>query len=144
MAKSVKLQVITPDKLFYEGDIELVIVKTLSGEEGFMANHSWACKLLDISAIFIREAGSKEFLTASVSGGFVDIMEDIIIYTDAAEWATEIDTDRAFATKAEMEAWLSEHEDDDEDSDDVVKAKERISRQKSRIRIAQEIGQKRR
>ena len=48
MANSVRLEVITPSKLFYRGEVELVIVTTLDGDEGFMAGHVWACKLLDI------------------------------------------------------------------------------------------------
>ena len=55
MAKSFKLEVITPSKLFYKGDVEIVIVRTLEGEEGFMADHSWACKLLDVGELwFLR------------------------------------------------------------------------------------------
>ena len=86
MVRSVKLQVITPSSLFYEGEIELVIVKTLTGEEGFMAHHAWACKLLAEGKLRIREAGTKGLKTAMISGGFIDVMEDIVIYTDAAEW----------------------------------------------------------
>ncbi|MBR5088014.1 MAG: hypothetical protein IK093_01160, partial [Ruminiclostridium sp.] len=37
MAKKVNLEIITPSKVFYRGDVELVIVRTLSGDEGFMA-----------------------------------------------------------------------------------------------------------
>ena len=48
MAKTIKLEIITPSRLFYRGDIEMIIVPTLYGEEGFMANHSWATKLLDV------------------------------------------------------------------------------------------------
>ena len=47
MAKSVLLEVITPSKLFYKGEVEIIMVRTASGEEGFMAGHTWACKLLD-------------------------------------------------------------------------------------------------
>ena len=37
MAKSFRLSIITPSKVFYEGDVELLVVPTLEGEEGF--NH---------------------------------------------------------------------------------------------------------
>jgi F-type H+-transporting ATPase subunit epsilon len=89
MANSVKLEVITPKELFYENEIELVIVRTMTGEEGFMANHSWACKLLSAGEMYIQEVGSgpKEFKIASVSGGFIDVKDDIVIYADTAEWS---------------------------------------------------------
>ena len=50
---SVKLEIITPSKLFYRGEVDLVIVTTLSGDEGFMAGHCWGCKLLDIGELWI-------------------------------------------------------------------------------------------
>jgi len=144
MANTVKLQVITPSKLFYEGDVDLVIARTLAGEEGFMAHHAWACKLLDIGALWIREPGTKEFKEAAVSGGFIDVMEDIVIYTDAAEWSTEIDTVRALDTKARAEEWLSAHQGADEDPEEIEKAKEIIHRQESRVHVAEVAGKRRR
>ena len=143
MAKSVRLQVITPSKLFYEGDVELVIAKTLSGEEGFMANHSWACKLLDTGELWIQEAGSKDFIEAAISGGFVDIKEDIIIYTDNAEWPTDIDTERAQNARAKAEQWLSEHSGADENPDDIALAKANLQKQIVRVKAAAHDGHRR-
>jgi len=94
MAKSFKLKVITPERLFYEGEIEMVIVRTLLGDEGFMANHLWACKLLDTGVLRIKEAGAREFKIAAITGGFVDVKGDVVIFTDAAEWPDEIDMER--------------------------------------------------
>ena len=89
MIKSTKLHVVTPTNLFYEGDVEIVIVNTHKGEEGFMANHTWACKLLTAGKMWIKEPGSKTLKAAMISGGFIDVMEEIVIYTDSAEWAGE-------------------------------------------------------
>jgi len=143
MADSVKLQVITPSKLFYEGDVDLIIARTLVGEEGFMARHAWACKLLDIGALWIRESGVKEFKEAAVSGGFIDVMEDIIVYTDAAEWSTEIDTERARGTLEWAEKWLVEHQDTDEDPENIGIAKEIVHKQASRLQVAEAVGRRR-
>ncbi len=94
MAKTFKLEVITPERLFYEGDVEMVIVRTLVGYEGFLAGHTWACKLLGTGIMRIREPGAKEFKTAATTGGFIDIKDRITIFTDAAEWPEEIDIAR--------------------------------------------------
>ena len=53
MVNSVKLEIITPSKQFYSGEVEMVIVKTPTGEEGFMANYSWATKLLEVGPLWI-------------------------------------------------------------------------------------------
>ena len=137
MAKSVNLQVITPSKLFYEGDIELVITRTLTGEEGFMAGHSWACKLLDVGELLIQEAGVKEFKTAAVSGGFIDVKKDIVIYTDAAEWAGDIDVERAHAAKERDEEWLAENKDaEGVDAEILERTQVNLSAQKIRLKVA--------
>ena len=99
MANSVRLEIITPSKKFYQGDVELVIVRTLEGDEGFMKGHAWACKLLDIGEMWIQEKGAAKnsYKVAAIAGGFIDVKDTIIIYTDAVEWAEDIDMERVNA-----------------------------------------------
>lgn len=66
-----------------------MIATTPFGTEGFMANHSNLCKILDAGKLRIKEAGSAddEWLVASAAGGFIDIQErEVVIYIDNAEW----------------------------------------------------------
>ena len=87
MGKTFKLEIVTPEMVFYTGDVEIVVVRTLLGEEGFLADHVWVCKLLDSGELRIREPGSKEHRLANISGGFIDVHGDVLIFTDSAEWA---------------------------------------------------------
>ena len=135
MAKSIKLDVITPSKRFYSGDTELVIARTLLGDEGFMAGHSWACKLLDYGELWIQEAGQKDFRVAAVSGGFVDVKDSIIIYTDAAEWSDEIDTDRCINIKEQAESWLCSEQE--HDPNEITKAQIAIKKDIVRMNVAE-------
>ena len=140
MANSVKLEIITPSKVFYRGQVELVIVTTPEGEEGFMYGHSWACKLLAIGSLWIQEkdAAKDEFRAAAVAGGFIDVKDSIIIYTDAAEWADAIDMERVLSEKAKAEDWLVHHEHErDADPNDVIKAKIAISKALARSHVAE-------
>ena len=107
MAKTINLEVITPSRRFYKGDVELVIVRTLEGDEGYMAGHTWACKLLDVGELWFKEPNNSEYRVAALSGGFVDVQDDIVIYTDDALWADDIDEKRAKAEKEKAEDWLS-------------------------------------
>jgi F-type H+-transporting ATPase subunit epsilon len=95
MAKTFKLEVITPERMFYQGDVEMVIVRTLLGYEGFLANHAFACKILGTGILRIKEAGGKDFLYASTTGGFIDVKNRVTIFVDAAEWPDEIDLERS-------------------------------------------------
>ena len=87
MAKSFKLEIVTPERLFYSGEAEVVVVRTLSGEEGFLADHVWACKLLGSGELRFREPGSGEHRLANISGGFIDVHGDVMVFSDSAEWA---------------------------------------------------------
>lgn len=132
MPKSMMLEVITPSKLFYKGEVELVIVRTLTGDEGFMAGHTWAVKLLDAGELWFQEAGSKDFKVAALAGGFVDVKENIVIFTDAAEWPEDIDVARALSEKAKAEDWLTHPSDDDSE---IARAKIAISKSLTRMHV---------
>ena len=138
MANSVRLEVITPSKLFYRGEVELVIVTTLDGDEGFMAGHVWACKLLDIGELWIQEKGAakNEWRVAAVAGGFIDVKDSIVIYTDAVEWPEDIDMERVLSEKAKVEDWLGKHPDADEDSAEMQNAKRMLAKAETRTNVA--------
>ena len=145
MAKTVKLEIITPSKLFYKGEVELVVVKTLTGEEGFMAGHVWACKLLDAGAAWIQETGTAEMKVACLSGGYIDVEDSIMIYTDAAEWHNEISVDRANMKMEEAKEFIAEHGNPKPGEDvDVDRARWVIEKSKARLAVAASGGKRKR
>jgi F-type H+-transporting ATPase subunit epsilon len=130
------LDIITPEKLFYRGEIELVIARTLTGDEGFMANHTWACKLLDTGELWIQEAGAKDFRIAALSGGFIDIKDKFTIFADYAEWPEEIDVERAKKSGARAEEWLKAHPRATDNEQEILKARVDLSKAHTRIGVA--------
>lgn len=144
MSRLVKLEIMTPSKVFYRGMVRMVIVRTLEGDEGFMAGHSWACKLLDIGELWIQEetenAQDDGWRVAACAGGFIDVQDSIIIYTDAAEWSTEIDIQRVMQEKKSAEDWLSK--DTKHDPNEVERARIAIAKSMTRMNVAE--GGKRR
>lgn len=88
--KGVLLEVITPREMFYSGQVELVVVPTIEGEEGFMAHHVWCVKLLaEKGRVKIREVGAKNLKLIDIKGGHVDIKDRFVVYTDEAVWTEE-------------------------------------------------------
>ena len=140
MSKLVKLEVITPSKVFYRGKVRLLIARTLEGDEGFMAGHSWACKLLDIGELWILEEdkgsyNDDDFRVAAIAGGFIDVKDSIIIYTDAAEWSEDIDMDRVLSEKVKAEDWLT-HETK-HDPNEIERARIAIAKAITRMNVAE-------
>ncbi len=139
MANLVHLEVITPSKKFYEGSVRMVICNTLSGEEGFMANHAWACKLLAVGEIWIQETDGGEFKCAAVSGGYIDVKDQILIYTDAAEWSEDIDMERALSLKESAQAFLDAAGGEDtteKDEAEIERARFELAKAITRMNVA--------
>ena len=85
--KSFLLEVITPRELFFSGEVEMVIVRTLDGEEGFMKNHQWCVALLaDEGKLQIRLPGESEKKTAWMKGGHIDVKDKTVVYAEEAGW----------------------------------------------------------
>lgn len=139
MSKLVKLEIMTPSKVFYRGMVKMVIVRTLEGDEGFMAGHSWACELLDVGELWIQEENENSqddgWRVAACAGGFIDVQDNIIIYTDAAEWSTEIDIERVLNEKKNAENWL--RTDTKHDPNEVERARIAIAKSLTRMNVAE-------
>ena len=97
-----KLQILTPDKLFFDGETDNVIVRTTVGDKGILARHEEYVAALPIGKLKVRINGS--FRTAAVSEGTVKVSKDkTVILVQSCEWADEIDLDRANAAKQKAE-----------------------------------------
>lgn len=143
-SKKFLLEIVTPEKFFYRGEVEIVIARTLSGEEGFMAGHTWACKLLGTGELWFREADAKEYKLAAISGGFIDVRGDILIFADSAEWPDDIDVERANAAYAREQEWLEKHGLQDYGHEEIEARKAAVRRAVNRQKVASGGGVSRR
>lgn len=85
--KSFMLEVITPREMFFAGEVEMVIVTTRDGEEGFMKNHQWCVALLaEEGRLQIRLPGESEKRVAYIKGGHIDIKDRTVVYAEEARW----------------------------------------------------------
>ncbi|HIV61471.1 MAG TPA: ATP synthase F1 subunit epsilon [Candidatus Butyricicoccus avistercoris] len=109
------LKVLTVDRVFFEGDVERIVVRTTQGDVGILPNHVKYLAALGIGGLTIIADGKTR--TAAVAGGFVDVSkEQTVILARTCEWADEIDISRAESAeeraKAKLQQKLSEHEQD--------------------------------
>ena len=109
------LKVLTVDRVFFEGDVERIVVRTTQGDVGILPNHVKYLAALGIGGLTIIADGKTR--TPAVAGGFVDVSkEQTVILARTCEWADEIDISRAESAeeraKAKLQQKLSEHEQD--------------------------------
>ncbi len=92
------LKVVTPDKLFFEGEIDMLVARTIEGDVGILLNHSPLVTILDIGRLVIKDGDERKI--AACAGGYIDVRNNnITVVSDACEWEEEIDLNRAERAK---------------------------------------------
>ena len=99
---TMKLEVITPERSFYTGDVTFVELNTTEGEVGIYARHIPMTMIIAPGVLTITEEdGIKK--KAALLKGFVEVTETTMsILAEVAEWPEDIDVERA--KKAEERA----------------------------------------
>ncbi|MDR0197747.1 MAG: ATP synthase F1 subunit epsilon [Oscillospiraceae bacterium] len=89
------LKIITPDKIFFDGETENVIVHTTVGDKGVLARHEPYIAALPIGKLRVMVNGA--YRVAAVSSGTIEVKEtgDTLILAQSCEWGDEIDVFRA-------------------------------------------------
>ncbi|MBO6301293.1 MAG: ATP synthase F1 subunit epsilon [Ruminiclostridium sp.] len=104
-----KLQIITPDGMFFDGMTENVIVRTTVGDKGILARHEPYVAAITISKFKVKIDG--EFRYGAISSGVIKVSRDkTVILAQSCEWADEIDVDRAVRAKELAESRITEYE----------------------------------
>ena len=88
------LEVITPERRLYEDDVDMVIAPGSEGYLGILPHHAPLFTTLGPGEFRVKKGGVEEAL--AVFGGFMDVRGNrVVVLTDAAEPAEEIDSRRA-------------------------------------------------
>lgn len=88
------LQIVTPDGLIYDGKAERVVVRTITGEVGILANHIDFVTALGMGQARILMDGAVR--KAACIGGMLTVANgEVKIVATTFEWAEDIDLPRA-------------------------------------------------
>ncbi|TMC45333.1 MAG: F0F1 ATP synthase subunit epsilon [Chloroflexi bacterium] len=88
------LEVITPERKVYEEDVDMVVAPASEGYVGILPHHAPLFTTLGPGEFRVKRGGVEEIL--AVFGGFMDVRADrVVVLTDAAEHAEDIDATRA-------------------------------------------------
>lgn len=106
MAEKFKLSIISPDRVFTEGEAEFLEFTSTEGELGIYAQHIPLTTILEPCVMKIHNEG--EVKKAAILGGFVEILKDkITVLAEDAQWPDDIDVARAKAAKKRAEDRLT-------------------------------------
>ena len=128
MAEKFKLSIISPDRVFTEGEAEVLEFTSTEGELGIYAQHIPLTTILEPCVMKIHNEG--EVKKAAILGGFVEILKDkITVLAEDAQWPDDIDVARAKAAKKRAEDRLTAKQE----GTDMLRAEAALKRAIARI-----------
>ncbi len=128
---SFKLNIVEPDGVFYEGEIDMLEFNTTEGEIGVLPGHIPMTVIIKPGIMTIYETG-KEEKRAAIHAGFAEILPDqVTILAEIAEWPEEIDVARAEAAMERAQARIQEKAS----GTDMMRAETALLRAMARINL---------
>lgn len=130
MPGTLKLRIITPERVVLEQDVEQVTATAVDGELSILPDHEPIVTALAID--MLRYKLNKEDEFAAVMGGILEVKNnEVTILSDLAELDTEIDEAKAHQDKEKAEAEKLQKSD----KLDVYVSELAISRAVARLKV---------
>lgn len=92
---TLQVELVSPERILWSGDADMVIARTIDGEIAFLSDHAPFIGALGIGRVQINTP-TGEVVRAAVHGGFVEVSNSkVTILSDVAELSSDIDLARA-------------------------------------------------
>ena len=118
------LKIVTPDGVRFDGQAEELIVRTITGDMGFLAGHTNCAAPLGMGRATVVVDGQTRY--AACIGGMVSVVDGAVsLVPTTFEWAGDIDVARAERSYERAQTVLNNKQSTDTD---IVMAKARLRR----------------
>lgn len=133
MGTAVRLKIVTPERVVYDNEVDMVVARGTEGEMGILYDHMPIVTPLKVSIMKIKK-DNKFYPVAISGGGFLEVQPELVtVLADSAELPEEIDLERAKAAKQRAEERLASKGD----SIDEKRSNIALQRALTRIRAAE-------
>ena len=130
--KPFHLEIVTPDGLAFDGEVESLLIRTDDGDVEILCGHADFLASIGTGRARLLIDGKPRY--ASVSGGFVSVSEGMTrVVAITFEFAEDIDVNRARIAKERAEVALTRANGEREE----LVAKAKLSRAISRINVSE-------
>jgi F-type H+-transporting ATPase subunit epsilon len=127
------LEIVTPERLAFEGEVDSVNCPGIEGELGILPHHAPLVSTLGVGELVIRRGGEEEYF--AIAGGFLQVRPDkVVVMAETADMASEIDLQKAEDARKEAERALAEGF---EEPADLARARAALQRALLRIQVAE-------
>ena len=132
MAKKIRLDIVTPERMVYSADVNMVIARATDGDLGVLPGHAPLIAGLDIWPLRILNDEAESQI--AIGGGFIEVRpQKITVLAGTAELPAEIDVKRAASAKERAEGRLKNHA---ADNVDFARASAALKRATMRLKVA--------
>ncbi|MCA1954138.1 MAG: ATP synthase F1 subunit epsilon [Anaerolinea sp.] len=103
----IRCEIVSQDRIVYQGDVEMVLLPGVEGMMGILPHHAPLLTVLHYGVITVRTAKEEQYFT--VAGGIAEVQPDqVTVLADAAENVEEIDLERAERARQRAEELLKQ------------------------------------
>jgi F-type H+-transporting ATPase subunit epsilon len=106
-----EVQLVSPERILYSGEADMVVTRTLDGEVAFLAGHAPFIGALaeHVARLHLSDGNVQR---VAVHGGFVEVSNNrCTLLSDVAELPEQIDVERARRARERAESRLRETDD---------------------------------
>ncbi len=108
MAATIRLELVTPERLVLSEDVDEVIIPGYEGEFGVLPEHTLFLSVVKVGVLRYRKG--TEWHKVALGGGFAEVTgERVVVLADTAERAEEIDLERARRARERAEESLKQN-----------------------------------
>ena len=134
-------RVITPERVLYDGEAKLVVVRIADGDIGVNVDHAPVVSTVEPREVRIYEENDERHVFAT-SDGFFKVSENLVqILVEEAATPDEIDVEEAENRVEQAENELSEVSDDEEGETQRKEIERRRSVAENLVRVGREYGE---
>jgi len=123
-----KITVITPEKIFFTGEIVQLSVRTTEGDVGILANHINYCAILPSGKMKVKFSDGTVKESAISTGTLKFYNNEAVILASACEWAEDIDLEWAKRSEEDARRKLQQYTSDQEFKYADLKLKRALNR----------------
>lgn len=133
--KSFHLQIVSPDGMFFDGDVGQVSLRTIVGDVAILAGHVPYVTAIGAGECRVYTEGEDKPRRAACIGGFMSVSKELVLVSATTfEWAEDIDVDRAEKAKARAESVISSG---NSDAHSIELAKIKLMRANARLKVVE-------
>lgn len=133
MADELMLEIVTPEKVVFSGNVEEVTIPGTEGEFGVLRGHASLLSSIEVGELNFTKEGKKAYYSAGT--GYAEVTSSkVTVLLETAERSDDIDKARAQRAKENAEAKLSKITKEDEEYEHLRAA---LHRAVTRLNVAE-------